>query len=206
MLNVEESKLEYYRIERLESSNFSITVKFKNTKPVNIILLRSEVDIMVNHKDASSLWYHELNYMLNVHTGNRINFIDMINGNIYYTAKIDYNQFISDVITVYNETESMVERKPHYYHLSPTIKLNITESARERLLSRVNVNNSLAAALKSLTRIAKNYSRGRDDQILVNIYPDHHRPSFYFEISRSNVLLLNGGIISNPANTYTIHT
>jgi len=41
MLNVEESKLEYYRVERLESCNFSITVKFKNTKPVNIILLRS---------------------------------------------------------------------------------------------------------------------------------------------------------------------
>jgi len=123
---------------------------------VNIILLRSEVDIMVNHKEASSLWYHELNYMLNVYIGNRrINFIDMINDNTYYTAKIDYNQFISDVIAVYNEAESMVERKTRYYHLSPTIKLNIAESAKERLLSRVNVNNSLKSALKSLTRIAK---------------------------------------------------
>ena len=206
MLNVEESKLEYYRVERLESTNFSITVKFKHNKPVNIILLKNEVNIMVNHREASSLWYHELNYMLNVYEGNRINFIDMINDNTYYSATIDYSQFILDVRAVYDEAESMVERKTRYYHLSPTIKLNIADSAKERLLSRVNVNNSLRTALKSLTRIAKNYSRGREDRILVNIFPDYHIPSFYFEISRSNTLLLNGGIISNPANTYTIHT
>ena len=206
MLKVEERKLESYRIERLESSNFKITVKFRDVKPLDIILLKYEVKIMLVSPKSSSVWYHEFNYMINIYEGNRINFIDLINGNIYHTAKIDYNQFISDVRKVYDETETMIERKPRYYYLSPAIKVSIAESARERLLSRINNNNSLKTALKSLTRIAKNYSKGRDDQILVNIYPDHHVPSFYFEISRSSTLLLNGGIISNPANTYTIHT
>ena len=204
MLNIEERKLESYRIERLESSNFKLTVKFKHNKPLDIILLKNEVNIMVNHREASGLWYHELNYMLNVHIGNRINFIDMINDNIYHTANIDYNQFISDVRKVYDETETMIERKPRYYYLSPAIKVSIAESARERLLSRLD-NKSLVNALKSLTRVAKNYSKGRDDQILVNIYPDYAIDSYYFEISRSNILLLNGGVI-NHSNTYTIHT
>jgi len=204
MLKVEERKLESYRVERLESSNFKITVRFRDVKPLDIILLKYEVKIMLVSPKSSSVWYHEFNYMINIYEGNRINFIDLINGNIYHTAKIDYNQFISDVRKVYDETETMIERKPRYYYLSPTIKLNIAESARERLLSRLD-NNSLVNALKSLTRVAKNYSKGRDDQILVNIYPDHHVPSFYFEISRSNAILLNGGMI-NHSNTYQIHT
>jgi hypothetical protein len=210
MLNYQDKKINEIRLERLETDNIKISLDYSDNTSRDIILLERVFNFILNTeiRNLDFLTFSELNYHIRFNQYS-IDFTTNID-NIIISSKFirdkflnkaflfDYNQ---DKYLFYNNIEDRYER-------SPNIKIIISDKIRETLLTKLkDKDNRLFESLRSLSRIIKSYSKGRNDQITLGLFADFKPNDLYFEvINQDNTRLLNGGVILHDNNTYSIHT
>jgi hypothetical protein len=201
------NKLKYYETETLESGNCRIDFTFDNNSKRDFILLSEETDIIVNPANQSLLpfiYFRDLSSLINFNP--TFNYVKLVNLSGLYDNEIDfrlsYNELISAIKRSLHGKVKMYQDNKRY---KPSIQVDIFETARE-IIRRNRYTANLNASLKSLVRISKNHSIDFSDNVELTISRDgFEKDSLYFTITKSDNLLLNGGVILH-GDSYSIHT
>jgi hypothetical protein len=203
-------KVKYYEIERLESGNLSIRFYFTDSTERRIILLSQETDILLDKSFRDSLkyvYFRDLSSLICFNPD--YDFIRIICHTDLYQKELDFRLSFDGLI--HTITNAMAYGKIETYsnnsYYSPKVESCVYEkdALSKTILDNIH-STDLKDRIRSVYRIARNTSIDSTDTIQVHLSPDtFSQESFYFDITRGNTRVMNGGIIKHK-DSYSIHT